>query len=305
MVAGAFEPGPALGAPEPAERAAILKFWEDFNAGTALRMKKDFPGAERRYLDALAIDPKHEDSLYYLGQSRQEMANYKGAREAFEKLVALNPESARGYLALGALLATPDETAPLDLDAGEKAFRRAHEINGEETGPVVRIGEIEIVRGHFDEATRWLEGAMRTNPKSVEAAFFCGYLRWRKGDVKTAADFYRLAQKAARGDAPIKGVMSEGDRRAAPPVGQPSAAAPGSAAAAGGAPASAPAHVVAPPLKSPLGKTIFSRFCEPVREAAEKPGEVRVSVAVLDAAYAPMREAARRFASRAGVHISP
>ena len=69
-------------------------------------------------------------------EARTEQRGEPGpARAAFERLVTLNPESARGHLALGALLASPDPEEPMDLEAAEGHLSRAHEINGEETGP--------------------------------------------------------------------------------------------------------------------------------------------------------------------------
>ena len=75
---------------------------------------------------------------------------------------------------------------------------------------------------------------------------------------------------AAKVEAPVKGVLSEGDRKAA-------------------------AGVAAPPLESPMGRTLFEALCQPARmQAAGSP----VSPASLDAVYRPVRDLARRLARR-------
>jgi tetratricopeptide (TPR) repeat protein len=118
----------------------------------------------------------------------------------------------------------------MDLAEAERHLRRAHEINGEETGPVVRLGEIALVAGRSAEAREWFESALRTNPKSVEAAFLGGYLGWDEG--REPAPLVRRVREAAKLEAPVKGVLSEGDRRDSQ-------------------------RAAAPPLASPLGRLLF------------------------------------------------
>jgi tetratricopeptide (TPR) repeat protein len=267
--------------PDDPKRAAVARFWEVFNEATALRMKGDLAAASVAYEAALALDTRHEDSLYYLGQCRQELGLHLEARAAFERLVEVNRESARGHLALGALLASPDPAAPLDLGAAEAHFRRAHAINGEETGPMVRLGEIAIVRADDREARHWLEAALRTNVRSAEAAFLLGYLAWRSGDRRGAVSYYRRAERAAAAEAPIQGVLSEGDRKAEPGADR----------------------VAAPPLRTPLGRTLFIAQTAHLRnpDAASRPSSADPEI---DRLYSDMdrfvRDLGRRAAAPAG-----
>jgi len=277
-------PAPGTSREDP-RREAVIRFWRLSNDATAFRMKRDLTAAVRAYEEALALDPRHEDSLYYLGQCRQELRRYDEARSAYARLVEVNPASARGHLALGALLASPDEKAPLDLAAAEEHLRRAHEINGEETGALVRLGEILILRGRLAEAREWLEAAVRTNPKSVEAPFLAGYLRWIAGDPGGAQSFYRKATGAARPEAPIRGVLSEGDRRAPP--------------------SEKNSRVAAPPLRAPMGKTLFGSFSAHLREGERSARTGNLSAADLDQIYRPVRDFATRLARRASLPPGP
>ena len=224
------ESGREAAATDP-RREAVRAFWEKLHAATGARMRRDCAAASALYEEALALDPRHEDALYYLGQCRRELADPVAARTAFERLVDANPASVRGHLALGALLASPDPAEPMDLAAAEAHLRRAHAINGEETGPVLRLGEVLLVSGRAGEAHEWFEAALRTNPKSVEAAFLAGFVAWDAGSGD-AAGLARRVRDAATIDAPVKGVLSEGDRRDAK-------------------------RVAAPPLESPLGRLLF------------------------------------------------
>jgi len=251
------------------DRASIVRFWEAYHQGTALRSRGDFAAAAAAYERALALDPAHEDSLYYLGQCRKEIGQPTGALEAFIRLVRVEPSSARGHLALGALLASADGSLPLDLLGAKQHFERAHAINGEETGPMVRLGEIAIVREDAARARFWLESALRTNPKCVEAAFLIGYLDWLEGRREDARAACERAIQAGSVAAPVKGVLGEGDRKAAPP------------------------------LESPMGTTLFSALGGPLRgRAAEAKGAAPACDP--DALYPAVRDLARRLRARAG-----
>lgn len=205
----------------------VLAFWRSYNAATAARVADDCEKAAPLYEEALKLNPRHEDSLYYLGQCRRDLHQPAAARTALERLVEVNPASARGHSGLGSLLASHDPSEPLDLESAERHLRRAHDINKEETGPMVRLGEVLLVEGHPDEARRWFEDAIRTNPRSVDAALLAAYLeRPRASPPARLEGVARRLQAAAAVARPAKGVPGEGDRRdaaghAAPPLEKP------------------------------------------------------------------------------------
>jgi tetratricopeptide (TPR) repeat protein len=256
---------------EDPRRAEVLRFWQRLHEATSLRLGGKLAPAAQGYRQALAIDPGHEDALYYLGHCERELGRPAQARDAFSRLVDVNPSSARGHLALGALLASADPREPMDLAAAERHLRRAHEINKEETGAMVRLGEILMLRGRRAEALTWLEAASRTNAKSVEAAFLAGYLHWEAGDRRTAARFYERALAATRADAPIRGVLNEGDRK-------PAGAGQGPAAPA-------------PPLQSPMGRTLLGEFAAALKAAGDPDHS---SSARMDSLYEALREGIRK-----------
>jgi len=50
-------------------KAEIRRFWEVYNRATSLRLQGAWAEAVAAYQEALALDPRHEDSLYYLAAS--------------------------------------------------------------------------------------------------------------------------------------------------------------------------------------------------------------------------------------------
>jgi cytochrome c-type biogenesis protein CcmH/NrfG len=260
------------------ERERVRAFWGRLRAATDARIQHDCGRAAGLYEQALAIDPAHEDALYYLGQCRRELAQPAAARAAFERLVEVNPMSARGEMALGALLASPDPAEPMDLDQAERHLRRAHELNSEETGPVVRLGEVLIVAGRPDQARQWLEAALTTNPKSLEAAFLLGYLAWEEQGARAAGVHVRRVRQAATTQAPIKGVLGEGDRRAE-------------------------GSVAAPPLSNPLGQLLFDEPVAAVR--AQVASDAGLSQASLLTAWREARRLCSAYAAHQPIQNGP
>jgi Flp pilus assembly protein TadD len=251
-------------------------FWRTFQLATRQRVKGDCGGAIPIYEEALALKPDHEDSLYYLGQCLRQLERWERARGVFERLIHVNPEIARGHSALGALLASSRNDAPWDPIVAERHLRRAHELNAEETGPMVRIGELLIVRRDLAEAREWLEAATNTNHRSIEAAFLAGYLRWIAGDVRGARKFYDRARRAARPEQAIQGVLGEGDRRPGPAAGEAEARRPASS----------------------LPDTLFSAFAHRIEQEEDgSPSSDDTSIDV-DRVYAPVREFSRHLSER-------
>ncbi len=265
------EADPAASAVPNEQRQRVLLFWQRLGAATDARIAGEGARARDLYLEALRLDPGHEDSLYYLGQCHRQLGASLEARRSFERLVEVNPASARGHLALGALLASSDPGEPLDLGGAESHLRRAHEINGEETGAMLRLGEVLIVRGRSEEARTWLEAAARTNPKSVEAPFLLGYLSWKAGDARGAHALLGRAVRAARSDAPTKGVLGEGDRKATGAAGP----------------------VRAAPLREPMGRTLFSELARPLTTS-----DAEAVVAKPDSLYRAVDQARRALVAR-------
>jgi Flp pilus assembly protein TadD len=219
------------------DHASVRLFWREFGEATDRRIRGDCEGAAGAYRRALALNPRHEDSLYNLGQCLLITGEIDDARQSFTTLVAVNPASARGHLALG-VLALSGETGP-DLTEAEVQFQRAHAINKEESGAMLRLGEVAVVRGHEAQARHWLEAALRINPKSAESILLLGYLDWLAGNQQAAASRCADAARATVAPAPIQGAMSEGDRRPQ-----------------------------APPIVAPMGRTLFSDLTETLRPAA-------------------------------------
>jgi tetratricopeptide (TPR) repeat protein len=175
-------------------------------------MKKDgdLPRAGELFEKALAFNPRHEDSRYYLAHCLAAQGDLAGAVAQLEELVRINPQSHRGHLQLGKLRALA-ATSRADLEAAEEALQRAAALNPEETGALQVLGEIALLRSDLDAAASRLEAVSRTNPRAVGALFLRGYIAWKRGEQEEARRLLKGAQKARGPDWKPQGAVAEGD----------------------------------------------------------------------------------------------
>lgn len=177
----AGEPNAVAGVRSAADRQRVLRFWDRYREATAYRTEGRIREAADAYAEALALDDGHEDALYYYGSMLFELGDFSGAEDAWRRLVAVNDASARAHSRLGELYLCHERSKWFDLSAAEARFRRAAEINPEETGPLLHLAESALLRGDLTDAQTRLDEVLRTNHGSMEAHFLRGYVSWRLG----------------------------------------------------------------------------------------------------------------------------
>jgi tetratricopeptide (TPR) repeat protein len=195
-------------------KAEIRRFWDVHRRATGLMRQGAWEEATTAYREALAIDPQHEDALYYLGNMFFELERYEEAVTTWRRLAEVNPMSTRAHIQLGAVHSCGAEGAPFDLEVAEREFQRALDINKEETGPVVKLGEVYLLSGRSQQALTFFKAAVQSNFKSVEAHYLIGYLEWQRGGRAAALQALRQAAELSRAkQKPAGEPMGEGDTR--------------------------------------------------------------------------------------------
>lgn len=195
------------------DRRNARAFWDVYRRASAARQSAQWQDAVTLYRQAIELNPTHWDSLYYLGNSLSELGLFDEALVAYRKLAASDRQAARAFSALGALYATPAAGKLFDLAEAERMYAKAQRSNGDESGSVLRLGEVTLAAGKWAAAADYLEAAGRTNFKSVTARYLQGYLAWRSGDRPRAADKFRAAIQLTKDQSPPKGVLGEGDTK--------------------------------------------------------------------------------------------
>jgi tetratricopeptide (TPR) repeat protein len=205
---------PALQHPNPPaadDKARLIEFWNKQHAAmNAMKIEKDIPKAIALFREALALNPNHEDSRYYLGLCLARQDDGDGALAQLDELKRINPQSHRAFQQWGVLRAMFART-PADLEAAEASLERARALNPEETGALLVLGEISLLRGLPVKADERLAAACRTNPKAVGGFFLRAYLAWKREDNAAAAHLLEQTRNALGKDCQPKGATSEGD----------------------------------------------------------------------------------------------
>jgi tetratricopeptide (TPR) repeat protein len=215
LVEGAAAPQPFGTVPvatAPAlTKAQQVEFWDKERAAMdAIKRSSDPARAAQLFREALAINPVHEDSRYYLANCLAAMGDSSGAIRELDTLTRINPQSHRAWLRRGSLMASAASSRSQLAPAAE-SVRRALALNPEETGALLLLGGIAIANGDLSGADRDLQLALRSNPRSVAALYLRAYIAARRKDA-TQATTLLTAARAARGpDWKPVGSVAEGD----------------------------------------------------------------------------------------------
>ena len=201
------------------EKERVIKFWDTYREATDLRLQGQWEQAADSYKRALELNENHEDALYYLGNMYLELSRFREAEEYWKKLAEVNPRNSRAYVQLGRLYLSSDEF--FDIDKAESAAKEALRINKEETGPVLFLGEVNLIRGQLDAAASYFDAVTASNFKSIEAYFLGGYVAWKKGDLQTARKLFLEAVKFSKPPEPNQDkVIGEGDTKKGSGIGE-------------------------------------------------------------------------------------
>lgn len=199
--------------PDSANRDAVREFWAAYRTATQHRVAGSLEQALVEYERSLELNPDHEDALYYAGSVHFDLGQFREAERAWHHLAEVNPGASRAHLRLGDIYFCFEQENLFDPVSAQREFERAFDINSQETGPLLRLGEVALYQGDWERAGDYFDAVAAANFRSVAAHFYEGYLAWRSGDVSEAERRFRLAIQNYQPDAPIQGVAAEGDTR--------------------------------------------------------------------------------------------
>ena len=157
--------------------------------------KGDWQSAAQAYDDALAIEPANRRALIGRARCSLKFQKYDEAVALVLKLRPLDPDTTRFFV--GELSGAGDELMKKNSwDSARDAFRRALELDPQNTSLLVRIGRACLEQDLPDDAITHFNAAIKLDPLNADAYLYRGraYMKKRQFD-KALADFEHLMEK--------------------------------------------------------------------------------------------------------------
>jgi tetratricopeptide (TPR) repeat protein len=176
----------------------------------AMKRERNFLRAIGLFREALAMNPAHEDSHYYLANCLAAFGDIHAAIVELDTLARINPQNHRAFQRKGELLAAAASSRS-QLELARQPLNVALRLNSEETGTLSLRGQVDLALGDYRAAESDLTHVCQANPRAVNAWFLRGYVAWLRHDAKQASVMLDAARDARGRDWKPHGSVLEGD----------------------------------------------------------------------------------------------
>ena len=136
-----------------------------YDAASRHFLSKRYGPAEERCCQALAIDPKHANSLHLLGLVHVHTNRLDSAVDLFAAAIKCNPNNHEYFVNLGELLQHQNK-----LDDARKSFDIAIKLAPNLAGGWIKLGNLLRIQRRYDEALLSYEHAFALDPNNAGAA---------------------------------------------------------------------------------------------------------------------------------------
>jgi tetratricopeptide (TPR) repeat protein len=193
------------------DKAGLVQFWDKQHAAMdAMKRERNFAKAAQLFRDALAMNPGHEDSHYYLANCLAALNDIPSAIAELDALARINPQNHRAFQRKGELLAA-SASSKNQLDLARQSLDAALRLNSEETGTLVLLGQVALAQGDLANAEQRFAHACQANPRAVNVWFLRSYIAWKQRDLGRASAMLDTARNARGRDWKPAGAALEGD----------------------------------------------------------------------------------------------
>jgi len=161
-----------------------------YNQMGQLRLtQKQYSQAEKYYQQALERDPASTDGLnglmnVYLAQKQTDLAI-----TAANAQLAKVPDSSAFHDLLGTTLFNDKK----DMKGAEAEFKRAAELDKNNSDALVKLGQVQAAEGSADQAIATYQQSLNNNPREVRFYILIGELFESKRDREKAKQMYQKA----------------------------------------------------------------------------------------------------------------
>lgn len=170
-----------------AKAFAISKFSPDFGLPyTQFLMRNKHPARAEKVLEQMMeANPNDAFVMRSLAQAKISRGDFSGAQALADRAKRANSKSNLSDQILGAI-----SSGQHDVEATLSAFKRAHEVDPNDTQPIVAIVRTYMQDGKSKEAFAFIADVLKTNPNNIDAKLILGQLYASSGNYEDASQAY-------------------------------------------------------------------------------------------------------------------
>lgn len=167
-----------------------------------LREAQQWQSAYDLVLAAMRSDPADDGLIYELAMLAERLARYDDMEVLLKRVMALKPEDAHAYNALGYSLAERDTR----LDEARSLVQRANELAPEDPFIIDSLGWVAFRQGDMETALKLLTQSNQARPH-VEVAAHLGEVLWTLGRRDDALRVWRAGQAREPGNPVLRSTL--------------------------------------------------------------------------------------------------
>jgi TolB-like protein/Flp pilus assembly protein TadD len=169
--------------------------------GNALQLLRDFDGARQAFERAIALDPRHFHAHYWFAKYWAARGEHALAAKEYESAIETQPDDYRPVvLALQEYQAINDkEREQSALHRSWQALERRLAIDPDDSYASDHAAGVLMLLGRRDEANRLLERAIALRPDDYRTLYTAACTASLGGEYERALDFLDLAVATGRG----------------------------------------------------------------------------------------------------------
>ncbi|OGH72306.1 MAG: hypothetical protein A2921_02530 [Candidatus Magasanikbacteria bacterium RIFCSPLOWO2_01_FULL_43_20b] len=150
--------------------------------------QKDWELAEKKYIEAIRLDPKSQDAYFGLGNAYLEKSELEDAEEAFTYLTRLNPQHDGGLVKLAEIA---EERG--NIEKAIEYYEKSLMVEDSKATRFIKIAELMLSIDKFDTAQEAVKQAVELEPQNPKYLDMLVEVSIKCGDKQTAEDaFQRL-----------------------------------------------------------------------------------------------------------------
>ena len=179
--------------------------WRTLNNAGSVLLELGKPEEAREYFSrALEVKPDSREAAYNMGVALTRLGNIAEAAVFLEDWMSRHSPDSQMLTLLGLTYASENK-----VDASIDAYRRALDINPEDTFAATRLTDLHMSHGEYEDAAVLLENIVERQPDSVRERIMYAVALERIGKLDEAVEQLRAAARLKPDDATIQKMLAD------------------------------------------------------------------------------------------------